>query len=543
MNRLSRIEASASSPQDAQPWWRGAAIYQIYPRSFADSNGDGIGDLAGITAHLDHVASLGMDAVWIAPFFTSPMLDFGYDVADFCNVDPIFGTLADFDRLVARAHQLGLTVIIDQVYSHASDQHPWFVESRSSRDNPKADWFVWADPKADGTPPNNWQSIFSGPAWTWDARRGQYYFHNFLREQPDLNLHNPQVQDAVLAAGRFWLERGVDGFRIDAVSHMMHDPALADNPPSSDPDRFRARGHDFQDNIHNQAHPAIFGFLERLRALTDEFGAVFTVAEVGGAGMGEFTKACTAEGKRLNSAYGFEFLYASALTPQLICEAQANWPDDPAIGWPSWAFENHDAPRAVSRWDAGEHRAEFVRMKLALLAMLRGNMILYQGEELGLDQVEIPFEQVRDPEALRNWPLTLSRDGARTPMPWRAASPNCGFTSGTPWLPIGPNHPSLAVDAQDADPASPLATLRQLVTLRKQQPALRSGAVERCSPDGDLLEFVRSADGQRIVCLFNMGQAPLSLDPSRVTGPVLLALNGATSHELPPFGVLIAVIS
>lgn len=540
MNRLSRLEASARTVEGAQ-WWRGAAIYQVYPRSFQDSDGDGVGDLNGITARLDHIASLGMDAVWIAPFFTSPMLDFGYDVSDFCGVDPIFGTLEDFDRLVARAHELGLKVIIDQVYSHASDQHPWFVESRSSRDNPKADWFVWADPKPDGTPPNNWQSIFSGAAWTWDARRGQYYFHNFLREQPDLNLHNPEVQEALLAAGRFWLERGVDGFRIDAVSHMMHDPALTDNPPTSDPNRLKARGHDFQDNIHNQAHPGIFAFLEKLRALTDEYGSVFTVAEVGGAGMGEFTKACTAGGHRLNSAYGFEFLYAGALTPRLICEAQAMWPDDPAIGWPSWAFENHDAPRAVSRWEHGAHREAFVRMKLALLAMLRGNMILYQGEELGLDQVEIPYELVRDPEALRNWPLTLSRDGARTPMPWDSASPSCGFTSGTPWLPLGPNHPGMAVDVQDGDPHSPLAALRELVALRKAHPALRSGAVGRCTPRGDLLEFVRTEAGERILCRFNMGQTPIAIDGA-TEGKILFVLNDASATHLPPFGVTITLL-
>lgn len=378
-------------PAHAGPWWKGAAIYQIYPRSFMDSNNDGIGDLPGITARLDHVASLGVDAVWISPFFTSPMHDFGYDVADFCGVDPIFGNLDDFDHLIAKAHHFGIKVIIDQVYSHSSDLHPWFAESRSSRDNAKADWYVWADPKIDGSPPNNWQSIFGGPAWAWDARRQQYYLHNFLIQQPDLNLHNPAVQDALLETSRFWLDRGVDGFRIDAVLHMMHDPKLTDNPPSLNNHKLRTRGHDFQENIYNQGHPAIIDFLKRLRRLTDEYDARFTVAEVGGTAPEDFTKACAAGSTRLHSAYNFDFLYADEFTPDLICSSLAKWPDDGQTGWPTWAFENHDAPRAISRWAKPEHRHDFAVMKMALLCALRGNIILYQGEELGLTQVDIPF--------------------------------------------------------------------------------------------------------------------------------------------------------
>ena len=280
MDRQSRLEAR---PQTAiAPWWRGAAIYQIYPRSFADANGDGVGDLPGITAKLDYVASLGVDAIWISPFYTSPMKDFGYDVADYCGVDPIFGTLADFDALVVRAHQLGLKVTIDQVYSHTSDLHAWFAGSRQNRTNPKADWYVWADAKADGSPPTNWQSVFGGPAWTWDARRGQYYLHNFLSSQPQLNVHLPAVQDALLGVARFWLDRGVDGFRIDALNFAMHDPLLRDNPPAPLSDNPRTRPFDFQLHLHNQSHPDIPVFVERIRALTDEYEAIFTVAEVGG---------------------------------------------------------------------------------------------------------------------------------------------------------------------------------------------------------------------------------------------------------------------
>ncbi len=530
-----RAPAPAVATRAAMPWWKGASIYQIYPRSFADSNGDGIGDLAGITARLDYVADLGVDAIWISPFYTSPMLDFGYDVAAFRDVDPIFGTLADFDALVARAHALGLKVIVDQVYSHSSDQHRWFAQSRTNRANPKADWYVWADPKPDGTPPNNWQSIFSGPAWTWDARRGQYFFHNFLAQQPDLNLHNPDVQDALIDVGRFWLDRGVDGFRIDAVLHLMHDPALTDNPPSIDPNKIRARGHDFQDNIHNQGHPGIFGFLERVRTLADEYGA-FTVAEVGGTGAGAFTRECAAGDHRLNSAYGFDFLYAGALTAQLVCDAQAEWDSAPGTGWPTWAFENHDAPRAVSRWAHGDHRAAFVKMKLALLAVLRGNIILYQGEELGLDQVDIAYEHVQDPEALRNWPLTLSRDGTRTPLPWQADAPHAGFSSAEPWLPIGPNHRALAVDAQNGDPGSPLAVTRDMLALRKAHPALRHGDIVSCEARGDVLLIERAADGDRIVAAFNIGTRTVDLAGALPADAVVLrTINDAARTALPPF--------
>ena len=414
------------------PWWKGAAIYQIYPRSFCDSNSDGIGDLPGITTRLDHVARLGVDAIWISPFFKSPMKDFGYDVADYCDVDPIFGTLEDFDALVSRAHDLGIKVTIDQVFAHTSDQHAWFVESRQDRTNTKADWYVWADPKPDGSPPSNWQSVFGGPAWTWDARRRQYYLHNFLSSQPQVNAHNPAVQDALLGAMRFWLDRGVDGFRLDALNFLMHDLDMRDNPPAPDDGRRKTRPFDFQLKLYNQSHPDILNFIKRVRSLCDEYGAVFTVAEVGGDIAETEMKAFTAGEEHLNSAYGFDFLYVDALTPQFIADAVAKWPDEPGMGWPSWAFENHDAPRALSRWCLPEHREAFGRMKAVLFATLRGNIIVYQGEELGLTQVDIPFEQLQDPEAIANWPLTLSRDGARTPMPWLVQSGEGGFTTGRP---------------------------------------------------------------------------------------------------------------
>jgi len=530
----------AEQPADTLPWWKGAVIYQIYPRSFQDSNGDGIGDLRGITDRLDHIADLGADAIWISPFFTSPMRDFGYDIADYCDVDPIFGTLADFDALVARAHALGLKVTIDQVYAHSSDLHDWFAQSRQSRNNDKADWYVWADPKADGTPPCNWQSVFGGPAWTWDARRGQYYMHQFLASQPQLNVHNPAVQDALLAAMRFWLDRGVDGFRLDALNHAMHDPLFRDNPPAPDDGSLRTRPFDYQIKRYSQSHPDVVPFVERIRTLCDEYGAIFTVAEVGGALAEQEMKAYTAGNRRLNSAYGFNFLYTDALTPALVAETVARWPDKPGMGWPSWAFENHDAPRALSRWCAPEHQAAFARLKVTLLMALRGNAILYQGEELGITQVDIPFERLQDPEAIANWPLTLSRDGARTPLPWSVTAAQAGFTSGEPWLPIGDDNIARAVDAQQADPQSLFHFTRAMLSLRKRTPALRHGSLEILVADASCLAFRRHTETQSMLCVFNLGATDRKWPIDAPTaGTASLCVNGATIDALPPFGAII----
>lgn len=521
-------------------WWRGAVIYHIYPRSFADSNGDGIGDLPGITAHLEHIASLGVDAIWLSPFFTSPMKDFGYDVADYRDVDPVFGTLADFDRLIGGAHALGLRVIIDQVFSHTSDQHPWFRESRSDRNNARADWYVWADPKPDGAPPSNWQSVFGGPAWAWDARRSQYYLHNFLIEQPDLNVHNPEVQEALLDCARFWLDRGVDGFRLDAIDYAMHDPALTDNPARPADGRLRTRPVDFQQPRHNKGHADLVAFIERIRALTESYGGRFTVAEIGGEGAEPIMKLLTTGDRRLHTAYGFNFLYADALTPALVRATLEAWPEEPGA-WPSWAFSNHDAPRAVSRWSAPADHAAAARLALLLLVSLRGNIFLYQGEELGLPQAEIAFADVKDPEAIANWPLTLGRDGARTPMPWLRAAPQAGFSTARPWLPVPPAHAALAVDAQERDPDSTLALARRVIALRKQHAALRLGALRLLETSSAMLSFERSYGRERLLCVFNLGATPQTLAPPMPgTWRVLQSVGGAAAWTLPPLSGLIA---
>jgi alpha-glucosidase len=535
---LTRPETPAAP---ALTWWRGAVIYQIYPRSFRDTNGDGIGDLAGIAEGLDYIADLGVDGIWISPFFTSPMKDFGYDVADYCGIDPSFGTFADFDRIIEKAHALGLKVIIDQVYSHTSDEHAWFQESRQDRTNPKADWYVWADPKPDGSPPSNWQSVFGGSAWQWDGPRKQYYLHNFLTSQPDLNVHNRNVQDALLDVARFWLARGVDGFRLDALNFAMHDPELRDNPPSGVPMEQVTRPFDMQIKQFNQSHPDITGFLERIRQTIDEFPGRFTVAEVGGPEPLAEMKAFTEGDKRLDSAYNFDFLYAPRLTAPLVRASLSQWSGEPGEGWPSWAFSNHDAPRAITRWTLDGDMGRAARLNLLLLLSLRGNPIIYQGEELGLPQGHVAFEDLQDPEAIANWPHTLGRDGARTPMPWAANAPQAGFsTANRTWLKLDPAHTGFAVDAQAADPASTLAYARALLKLRRTHPALVQGDIELVDAPEDILAFCRNTESARVLCVFNLGPVPLRWSPpagfgvARLVATESIVSEGTIPEDLAP---------
>ena len=495
----------ATNPASREDWWRGAVIYQIYPRSFRDTNGDGIGDLRGIVDGLDYVAELGVDGIWISPFFTSPMKDFGYDVADYCGIDPSFGTFADFDAIIAKAHELGLKVIIDQVYSHTSDEHAWFEESRQDKTNPKADWYVWADPKPDGSPPSNWQSVFGGSAWQWDGPRRQYYLHNFLNSQPDLNVHNRDVQDALLDVARFWLDRGVDGFRLDALNFSMHDPQLRDNPPSGVPMEQVTRPFDMQIKRFNQSHADIPAFLERIRATIDEYPGRFTVAEVGGPDPLAEMKAFTADGKRLDSAYNFDFLYAPDLTADRVRASLGNWDGTPGEGWPSWAFSNHDAPRAVTRWSDESDQDRIARLSMLLLLALRGNPIIYQGEELGLPQGHVAFEDLQDPEAIANWPHTLGRDGARTPIPWQADAPQAGFShANRTWLKLDAAHAPRAIDRQRVDSASVASYTRELLRLRRAYPALVDGDSRLLDTPSGIVAFVRSSDAGAVLCAFNL---------------------------------------
>lgn len=514
MNEMLPVNSDNSGAASGH-WWRGAVIYQIYPRSFRDTNGDGIGDLRGIADGLDYIASLGVDGIWISPFFTSPMKDFGYDVADYCGIDPTFGDFDDFDRIIEKAHKLGLKVIIDQVYSHTSDEHDWFVESRKDRSNDKADWYVWADAKPDGSPPSNWQSVFGGSAWQWDGPRKQYYLHNFLTSQPDLNVHNPQVQDALLEVTKFWLDRGVDGFRIDALNFAMHDPQLRDNPPSNAPMEDVTRPFDMQIKQFNQSHADIPLFIERIRQTIDQYADRFTVAEVGGPEPLEEMKAFTADGKRLDSAYNFDFLYAPKLSAPAVRRSLSQWPGEQGEGWPSWAFSNHDAPRAITRWVSGNASlGQIARLSMLLLNALRGNPIIYQGEELALPQGHVAFEDLQDPEAITNWPHTLGRDGARTPMPWVANAPQAGFSSANrTWLKMDSAHADLAVDLQSDEPSSMVSFTRDLLALRQTMRPVVSGNSTVLEAPDQIVAFVREIDGESVLCAFNLSDEPCDWSP------------------------------
>ncbi|MBQ0958204.1 DUF3459 domain-containing protein [Ideonella sp. 4Y11] len=505
----------------SEPWWRGATLYQVYPRSFADANGDGIGDLPGLIERLPYIASLGVDGLWVSPFFPSPMRDFGYDVSDHCGVDPRFGTLADVDRLVAEAHRLGLKLLIDQVWSHTAAEHPWFQASRASREGPLADWYVWADPKPDGSPPTNWQSWMGGPAWRWEARRRQYHLHQFLPQMPDLNFHCPAVQDAVLEIARFWLERGVDGFRLDTANLYAHDPLLRDNPPA-EPGQRGDSPVLMQRHLHTMDQPESLAFLRRLRPVLNSYPDRFTVGEIGGPEPLATMQAYTGSGDALHTAYSFAFLGERPDAAD-VARQLAAWDD--SAGWPSWAFSNHDVPRVATRWgDGGAAGFGFggagaasarpgagALTWMALLIALRGTVFIYQGEELGLPQSQVPPELMQDPYGLANWPLLPGRDGCRTPMPWVHDAPQAGFSSARPWLPVDPAHAALAVDLQHADPRSMLQYTRALIALRRREPALRVGSSRVRWAEGEVLVLQRGESPDAVLVVFNLGARPAPL--------------------------------
>lgn len=498
-------------------WWRGSVTYQVYPRSFQDDNGDGIGDLAGITRRLGHIADLGVQAVWLSPIFTSPMLDMGYDVSDYTDIDPSFGSLADFDAFVARAHALGMKVIIDQVLSHCSDQHPFFKTSRASRDNPKADWFVWADPKPDGSPPNNWLSVFGGSTWAWDARRKQYYLHNFLVQQPDWNFHNPDVQDWMIENMRFWLDRGVDGFRFDTVNYFFHDQLLRDNAadfrvkPVAEANPYAMQYHLFSKNQPDNLH-----WMERIRRLLDSYDNRASIGEMGENHhairmMGEYT----APG-RLHQCYSFELMgydYSAAFFRGKLTEFFKGAPD----GWPMWAFSNHDVVRHVSRWGKyGVSQDALARQAGALLLSFEGSICLWQGEELGQTDTELAFEELTDPQGIVFWPEPIGRDNTRTPMVWDASAQG-GFTTGTPWLPVKAPQLARNVASQSGVAGSVLESYRDMIAFRRDTDALVTGRTRIFDLPEPVLAFMR---GDALLCLFNLSAEPVTLTVTGVSGPV-----------------------
>ena len=499
-------------------WWRGGVIYQIYPRSFADSNGDGVGDIPGITNHLDYVAKLGADAVWLSPIFKSPMKDFGYDVSDYCDVDPLFGTLDDFRAMVKKAHDLGLKVMIDQVLSHTSDQHPWFAESRASRVNPKADWYVWADAKDDGNPPNNWLSIFGGSAWQWDTRRRQYYLHNFLSSQPDLNYHNPDVVQAILGTVKFWLELGVDGYRLDTANYYFHDKELRNNPgrgqpKGNDPAVNDVNPYGWQHHKFDKTQPENLGFLKQLRALLDQYPNTTMVGEIGDDDgltvMAEYTSGTD----KLHMAYSFDLLGPDS-SSTFLHDLMKRFAEKNATGWPSWALSNHDVVRVGSRWGGESADVRKLRVAAAFQMCLRGSPCLYQGDELGLPEAQVAYEDLQDPYGITMWPEFKGRDGCRTPMPWNAQAPDMGFGNGAhkPWLPLTETYRTLAVSEQDKDPKSLLNFYRALLKWRKEQAVLLHGDQTLLDVHEQVIAFVREHEGQKVLCAFNFSDSLASLD-------------------------------
>lgn len=491
-------------------WWRGGVIYQVYPRSFQDSNGDGVGDLRGILGRLEHVASMGADAVWLSPIFPSPMEDMGYDVSNYTDIDPLFGSLEDFDALIEKAHVLGLKVIIDQVLSHTSDKHPWFIESKSSRDNPRADWYVWADPNEDGTPPNNWPSVFGGPAWEWNGGRRQYYLHNFLISQPDLNFHNPEVQDAMLAAMRFWLDRGVDGFRFDTVNYYFHDNKLRNNPPAPSEKETPLEADPYGMQLHkfSKNRPENIDFLKRVRALLNEYPGTTTVGEVGEAHRAiEIMAEYTAGDDLLHMCYSFEMLGPKFSAEHFRSRIKKFFKGAPD-GWPCWSFSNHDVNRHMSRWESHAVNPDTMgRLAIALLSSLKGSICIYQGEELGLPEAELEYSELTDPPGLRFWPENKGRDGCRTPIPWTDAEFG-GFSDVKPWLPVKGPHLKRNVEALEADQTSLLHYYREILRYRRERQTLVDGDIHFYKIDEPILAHSRIGDEGTILCVFNLSATP-----------------------------------
>lgn len=505
---------------DELRWWQRGIVYQVYPRSFQDANGDGIGDLAGITRRLDYLADLGVDAVWLSPIFPSPMTDFGYDVADYTGIHPLFGTMADFEALVAAVHDRGLKLILDFVPNHTSVEHPWFADSRSSRESPRRDWYIWRDPGPDGGPPNNWRSNFGGPAWTFDGATGQYYYHAFLSAQPDLDWRNPAVREAMYDVLRTWMDRGVDGFRVDVIWHLMKDPELRDNPVNPDwieggRDLDRLLGH------HSADHPDIHDVVAEMRHVVDGYedrvliGEIYLPVERLVAYYGE-------EGRGAHLPFNFHLIlteWNAVAIARLIHEYEAALP---VHGWPNWVIGNHDQRRIAAR--VGEAQARVATM---LLLTLRGTPTLYYGDEIGLPAVPISPESVQDPWERNEPGLGFGRDPSRTPMQWDT-SPNAGFSDGEPWLPLSADWRTRNVAAQDDDPGSMLRLVRTLTALRRSSRALTAGAWGHLAAEGDLLVYERVAEDERFVVALNLGNGTVPVAVPE--GTVALSTRGRTGR-------------
>ena len=506
----------AKMAQSDEYWWRHGIFYQIYPRSFQDSNADGVGDIAGIMRRLPYLLDLGVDAVWLSPIFPSPMVDFGYDICDYTGVDPLFGTMEDFDALIDAAHGSGLKVILDLVPNHTSDRHPWFVESRSSRDNPKRDWYIWRDPRPDGSAPNNWLSEFGGSGWEYDGATGQYYYHAFLAEQPDLNWRNPAVREAIYDVMRFWLRKGVDGFRVDVIWHLIKDAEFRDNPPN--PHFHDARPpHERILTRYSTDQPEVHDVIAQMRRVTDEFGSRILIGEA----YLPLHRLVAYYGNDLAGAQmPFNFALLSTLwsarsVEKIIADYERALP---AGAWPNWVLGNHDRPRVASR--VGREQARVAAM---LLLTLRGTPTLYYGDEIGMHQVAIAPDDVRDPFEKNVPGIGVGRDGCRTPMQWDA-TPFAGFSTRTPWLPLPGDFLEENVVNLAADGRSILHLYKALIALRQKLPALQSGDYVPIAAEGDLLLYRRQSEAAAVVIALNLGAEPISIASEAIGhGEILLS--------------------
>jgi alpha-glucosidase len=517
-------------------WWQDGVIYQIYPRSFKDSNDDGIGDLQGILSQLDYLVWLGVDAIWLSPFYPSPMADFGYDITDHCNVDPIFGTLEVLDALVQQAHQRNLKVLIDFVPNHTSEKHPWFLESRSSRQDPRRDWYIWADPQLDGSPPNNWLSVMGGVAWEWDNSTGQYYLHTFLKEQPDLNWRNPAVKAAMFDVVRFWLERGIDGFRVDAAHFILKDPQMRDNPPnlSSQPALNKPMGnYDSQLHLYDNGHEDVHSVFRELRLLLDEYSRTRPRVLIGEIHISDRKMWASYYGANLDELHmPFHFgLLNVAWNAQAVCQAVNTLEASiPLEAWPNHVLGNHDEPRIITRVGS----IAMARMVMLLLLTLRGTPTLYYGDEIGMHDVEIPAERVRDPMEKRLPGLGLGRDPQRTPMQWNG-SPNAGFCQADiePWLPLPDDYLRINVAVERENPHSPLNLTRRLLVLRRSTSALTVGSYQAIEGvPADCFVYLRQSNDQKYLIAMNFSGREQVLNLSEI-GTARIILSSYLDYEGP----------
>jgi alpha-glucosidase len=503
-------------------WWKSGVIYQIYPRSFQDSNGDGVGDLNGITARLDYLQWLGIDALWLSPIYTSPMVDFGYDVADYRGIDPLFGTLDDFDRLLAEAHARDLKVILDFVPNHTSDQHPWFIESRSARDNPKRDWYIWRDPKPNGEPPNNWLAYFGGVAWTFDAATGQYYLHNFAPQQPELNYRNPEVKAAVLADMRFWLERGVDGFRIDVIDRLLKDMQFRDNPPNPNYVMGRDNPMTSQLRLYSEAAPGTLDIIREMHHMIHSYPNRVTIGEIAYTDdigyIAQFYGGSPAEAT-MDLPFNFNLVLLPWRSDTIRQHVRAYEEGIPAHGWTNYVLGNHDMMRIATRTGG----VESARAAALLLLTLRGTPFIYYGDEIGMKNVPIPQHMIQDPQG-KNVP-SMTRDVVRTPMQWDA-SPSAGFSDTTPWLPLSGEAGQVNIEALSADPTSILTLYQRLLAYRRATPALQTGRyIEVDYPPNDCLIYLRQHDEQRRLVAINFADQPKTVAISGIEASGIIALS------------------